>query len=232
MQSQHYSIRYEFLFPGGDKKEFELVFDESTMSLINFNGKEKPEWTRLTQEQCSCCPLSEAEYPYCPVAVNIAEMVENFKDRLSTEECTVKCITPARTCMKDTRIQQGLYSILGIVMATSDCPVMDIYKPMARFHLPFSTTKETLFRSSAVYMLQQYFEYKRGGHPDLEMKHLGGRLQMVQEVNTGIIARIRNLSIKDADANAVIILDSFSKILEMDLDDRLSSLEYLFPPKR
>ncbi|MGM0656917.1 MAG: DUF6901 family protein [Thermodesulfobacteriota bacterium] len=232
MKNNNYSIRYEFLFSRGDKKEFELVLDEATMLLVNFNGKSKPQWTKLTHEQCRCCPLSEDDSPYCPVAVNIAELVDNFKDRLSTEECLVKCISPERTCMKDTRINSGLYSILGIIMATSDCPVMDFYKPMARFHLPFSTTKETLFRSASVYLLQQFFEYKRGGHPDLEMKQLGRRLQMVQYVNTGIMARIKSLTVKDADANAVIILDSFSKILEMNIEDRLSSIEHLFPPEK
>ena len=232
MKNNNYSIRYEFLFPDGDKKEFELVLDEATMSLVNFNCKSKPQWAKLTHEQCRCCPLSEDDSPYCPVAVNIAELVDNFKDRLSTEECLVKCISPERTCMKDTRITSGLYSILGIIMATSDCPVMDFYKPMARFHLPFSTSKETLFRSASVYLLQQFFEYKRGGHPDLEMKQLGKRLQMVQDVNLGIMARIKSLTVKDADANEVIILDSFSKILEMNIEDRLSSIEYLFPPEK
>jgi len=231
MNKQTYTIRYEFIFPSGNQEDFELVLDEAAMSLINFNGESKPEWAKLHHKQCSCCTLTEDAHPYCPIAVNIEELVNNFKDRLSIEQCLVKCITPERTYMKDTSVQAGLYSILGIVMATSNCPVMDFYKPMARFHLPFSSTKETVFRSASVYLLQQYFEYKRGRQPDMEMEQLGKNLQLVQQVNTGIIARIRSVSIKDADANAVIILDSFSKLLEMAIEKNLSSLEYLFPPK-
>ncbi|MFP3981036.1 MAG: DUF6901 family protein [Desulfobacterales bacterium] len=227
--NNHYTIQYEFQFHSGNRQEFEVVLDKVTLSLVNFSRKTRPDWTKLMHKQCSCCSLSEDRHPYCPIAVNIAELVDNFKGRLSIEKCRVKCVTPERTYMKDTRIQDGLYSILGIVMATSDCPVMSFYKPMARFHLPFSTSEETLFRSASVYLLQQYFEHKRGGQPDLEMRHLSSRLQMVQDVNTGIIARIRSVSVKDADANAVIILDSFSKLLEMAIEDRLSSLEYLFP---
>lgn len=228
-RNNHYVIRYEFYFHSGNQQEFEVVLDKATLSLVNFSRKSKPDWTKLLHKQCSCCSLREDQHPYCPIAVNIAELVDNFKGHLSTEKCRVRCVTPERTYMKDTRIQEGLYSILGIVMATSDCPVMSFYKPMARFHLPFSTSEETLFRSASVYLLQQYFEYKRGGQPDLEMAHLSSRLQMVQDVNTWIIARIRSVSVKDADANAVIILDSFSKLLEMAIEDRLSSLEYLFP---
>lgn len=230
-RDNHYVIRYEFYFHSGNQQEFEVVLDKATMSLVNFSCESKPEWTKLLHKQCSCCSLSEDTHPYCPIAVNIAELVDNFKGRLSIEKCLVKCVTPERTYMKDTRVQDGLYSILGIVMATSDCPVMNFYKPMARFHLPFSTSEETLFRSTSVYLLQQYFEHKRGGQPDFEMENLSSRLQMVQEVNTGIIARIRSVSVKDADANAVIILDSFPKLLEMAIEERLSSMEYLFPPK-
>lgn len=226
---RHYAIQYEFHFHGGNHQEFEVVLDKATLSLVNFSRRPGPGWTKLAHQQCSCCPLSEDTHPDCPIAVNIAELVDSFKGRLSTEKCLVKCVTPERTYMKDTRIQEGLYSILGIVMATSDCPVMNFYKPMARFHLPFSTSEETLFRSASVYLLQQYFEHKRGGQPDFEIQHLRSRLRRVQDVNTGIIARIRSVSVKDADANAVIILDSFSKLLDMALEDRLSSLEYLFP---
>ncbi len=232
MNSNYYEIRYEFAFPDGSSHEFELMLDENTMSLVNFNGESKPPWTKLSHNQCACCTLGEDRHPCCPIAVNIAELVDHFKDRQSIEECLVKCNTPERTCMKNTTVQAGLYSILGVVMATSDCPAMSFYKPMARFHLPFSTTKETLFRSASVYLLHQYFEYKRGRMPDMEMEQLGKKLQQVQQVNSGILARIRGISAKDADANAVIILDSFSRLFEMDIENSLSSLEHLFLAER
>lgn len=231
MNRPYYIIHYEFIFPDGNYQEFELVLDESTMSLVNFNGESKPEWAGLAHKQCSCCPLKQADNPYCPIAVNIAELVDNFKEHLSIEPCQVKCVTPERTYLKETTVQAGLYSILGVIMATSDCPIMNFYKPMARFHLPFSTTQETVFRSASVYLLQQYFEFKRGRKPDIGMAQLGKQLQRVQQVNIGIISRIRSVSVRDADANAVIILDAFAKLLEMAIEKSLSSLEHLFPPK-
>ncbi|MDZ7832801.1 MAG: hypothetical protein U5L07_13685 [Desulfobacterales bacterium] len=232
MSNNLYTIQYEFSFPAGAVENFEIVLDEASVSLVNFNGEIKPAWTELSHKQCRCCPLDTAENPYCPIAVNIAEMVERFKDRLSIDECLVKCVTPERTYLKDTNVTEGLYSILGVVMATSGCPIMSFYKPMARFHLPFSSTKETLFRSASVYLLLQYFEHKRGQKPDLELHELGNQLKKVQQVNTGTLARIRSVSKKDADSNAIIILDSFSQILSMAIEGSLSSLEYLFPPKK
>ena len=224
-----YSIQYEFNFDDGSIKTFLIELDVETISIVRPQPTDFPDWTLLETEQCECCPLSVNDVQYCPIAVNIAELVEEFKNYFSYDNCLVRCVTQERTYEKKTSVQEGLFSIMGIIMPTSNCPVMSFLKPMARFHLPFSTSEETLFRSAAIYLLQQYFEHKRGGQPDFEMQHLPSRLQMVQDVNAGIIARIRSVSEKDADANAVIILDSFSRILEMALEERLSSLEYLFP---
>lgn len=55
-------------------------------------------------------------------------------------------MTEERTYSKDTLLQQGLASLLGIVMTTSGCPVLEPLKPMVRFHLPFATLTETVYR--------------------------------------------------------------------------------------
>ena len=47
--------------------------------------------------------------------------------------------TAERNVWKDGLVQKGLSSIFGVVMAKSNCPVMNFLKPMARFHLLFST---------------------------------------------------------------------------------------------
>ena len=81
------------------------------------------------------------------MALNIADIVEAFQGTVSYDRCLVRCTTPERTYLKKTSITEALFSIFGIVMATSGCPVMDFFRPMARFHLPFATTDETAFRS-------------------------------------------------------------------------------------
>lgn len=227
-----YPITYEFTHPDGSIETFDIVLDEITVSLLNFDSSTAPSWTRLGYHQCACCPLSEEDVPFCPVAVNIAQLIDRFKGHQSIDPCTVRCITPERTYIKeDISIQKALSSILGIIMATSDCPVMSFYRPMARFHLPFSTTRETIFRSASLYLLQEYFEYKRGREPDLEMKKLGDLMERVRVVNRGILDRVRSITVRDADPNAIIILDSFSAMLGMEVDAKLSSLSYLFPPR-
>ncbi|MBF0120038.1 MAG: hypothetical protein HQK79_14480 [Desulfobacterales bacterium] len=223
-----YKIQYEFRFINGESKKFELKIDEKLLTLVNNKQLKKPKWTELSYEQCSCCPLNKKEYLYCPTALNILGLVEEFKNMYSYERCLVYCTTVERTYMKETSIQEGLFSVFGLVMATSACPIMKLFRPMARFHLPFSSLEETVVRSTSMYLLRQYFGYKKGEKPDLALKGLNEHYKKVQDVNEGILRRINSLDLKDAEKNAIIILNSFAQILPIEIEEKLESLEYLF----
>lgn len=228
MGEEHYLITYEFQFEGGDTKRFELPLDANTVTLVLPESGDKPEWTRLEYCQCVCCPLDPEQTPYCPLAVNIAELVEAFKTAISSDSCEVTCHTPERTYKKHTSIQDGLFSIFGIVMATSGCPILNFFKPMARFHLPFSSVEESVFRSTSIYLLRQYFEHKRGNRPDLDLNQLDNHYTKVQEVNHGILRRTENIGEQDADKNAIVILNALAQLLAVEIEGNLNSLEYLF----
>ncbi len=228
MEEKPLSIVYEFHFEDGNTKIFEIQLDPNTITLILPELRSKPDWTKLDHHKCACCPLEKEEHAYCPIAVNIAELAEEFQDAISSDNCFVRCITPERTYERDAAIQEGLFSIFGIIMATSNCPIMNFFKPMARFHLPFSTVEETVFRSTSIYLLRQYFEYQKGNYPDLELKKLDQHYEKVQEINTGILNRTSNVAKKDADKNAIVILNALAQMLSVEISGGLNSLEYLF----
>jgi len=109
---------------------------------------------------------------------------------------------------------------------------MNFLKPMARFHLPFSTSEETVFRSTSIHLLRQYFAYKKGEELDLDLQKLNDHYKKVQNVNQGILQRMSTVYKKgDANQNALVILDAFAKVLTMDIEDQLQSMEYLFGDK-
>jgi len=223
-----YPITYTFQFETGNTKQFNILLDPDTISLIAKETGIRPDWAKLDFHQCVCCPLEKHMVPYCPIAINIAELVEEFKDQISSDNCVVRCVTPERTYMREAAIQEGLFSIFGIIMATSNCPVMNFFKPMARFHLPFSTIQETIFRSTSIYLLRQYFEYKKGRKPDLELERLDEYYAKVQQVNRGILERTNHVAKKDADKNAIVILNALAQMLTFEISGGLNSIEYLF----
>jgi Domain of unknown function (DUF6901) len=220
---------YQFQFDDGYTKTYHIALDPKTLSLISGEHRHQaPDWTRLTYHQCSNCPLEIDAHPYCPIAVNIMELVETFKNVLSYHNCTVVCESEDRTYFKKTSIMEGLSAIFGMIMATSDCPIMDFLKPMARFHLPFSSVEETTVRTASMYLLKEYFNGKDQNDIKIDFKTLENHYGQVKLVNEGIIKRISSVSKQDADKNAIVTLHSISLFLSMEIDYSLRTLEYIF----
>jgi len=221
------TIIYLFELPGKDPLEFTVTFDTKAEQIPSYPDN-PPEWTKLSHHKCSMCTLGSFEHPCCPVALGIAELLHTFHDFMSIEPCKVSCITSERTVIKQTSIQEGISSILGLQMAISGCPVMAFFRPMARFHLPFASVDESIFRVVSCYLLKQFYttEDKRILHLDIE--DIKRQYANVKVINQAMLRRISEISLKDADRNALITLNSLGQILEMEVDANLETLAHLF----
>jgi hypothetical protein len=218
---------YRFQFENGTEKTFDIVLDAETLELQAGPVVQKAEWTKLHFHQCENCPLA-AEEEYCPVAVNLSTLVDSFKLYNSTDEVFVVVDSPERSYGKQTTVQKGLSSIMGIYMVTSNCPVMDPLRPMVRFHLPFATTLETVYRSVGTYLLAQYFVQRNGGTPDWKLEKLIDTYREVSKVNKGMWQRLSAASKLDANVNAIVILSSFGDTLRHFVRSSIHDIERLF----
>ncbi len=222
-------FHYTFKFQDGRARDYLIALDPETLSLVqDHDDPVYPEWTNLDFEQCHCCPLTVTTHPQCPIAINIMELVESFKDVFSYHDCDVVCLTKERTFSKKTSVMEGLSAIFGVIMATSDCPVMEFLKPMARFHLPFATIEETTVRTASMYLLAQYFRHKDRPGMNFDFSTLEKHYASVEQVNEGLLRRINSVGSEDADKNAIITLHSLSQFLSMEIDYSLSGLEPIF----
>jgi len=222
------NIKYHFLLQNGSHLDFNVKLDPYTLNQIDDPIDHRPDWTALTFRQCSNCPLDPSDSPYCPVAINIIKLMEGCSSLVSYEKVRLDVTTPERTVSKDTTAQAGTSSLLGLIVATSGCPHTGFFKPMARFHLPFASEAETIYRASSMYLLAQYFIRKQGGEADLDMEGLVKIYRNLQIVNTAFAARLRAASQQDAAVNAVVLLDSFAKILPYTIADSLDEIRHLF----
>ncbi|MCP4744991.1 MAG: hypothetical protein GY874_02465 [Desulfobacteraceae bacterium] len=209
--------------------DYLIELDPETLSFTpHTDQKLLPGWTKLEYKQCRNCPLIPDTHPYCPIALNVMELVETFKDVFSYHDCIVECTTAERTYSKKTSVMEGLSALFGIIMASSDCPVMEFLKPMARFHLPFATIEETTVRSASMYLLAQYFNQTPESGISCDFKMLEIHYTRVQAVNEGLLSRIKSVSSEDADKNAIITMHSMSQFLSQEIDYSLSNLEFIF----
>lgn len=221
-------FKYYFIFSDGKKLTISLNLDENTLKY-NHGGDIKPSfWTKLDHHKCNNCPLNSAEHPECPLALNMSSIVPQFSSFQSFDTVHVMVETYDRTYSKDTHTQNALSALMGILMVTSDCPNMTSLKPMVRFHLPFATVEETVYRSVSTYLLRQYFKHKNGETPDWDLKKLKDNYNKIQIVNQGMAKRMRSVVDKDANINALVVLDVFAKELPYSIEQSLNNLEYLF----
>jgi len=111
-----HSIRYEFDFEEQANVVYDVVIDDETLALKSIQKKSSPSWTKLGFHQCECCPLNTEEHLFCPLAANISDIVERFSTVDSHIDCTTKVTTEDRTSIRETSVQDGLFSLLGLVM--------------------------------------------------------------------------------------------------------------------
>jgi hypothetical protein len=216
------------MFMDGRVQEHDVVLDADSGRQIADPYAAQYAWTDLDHKKCRHCPLRREDHPQCPVARNLAAVADAFKDKKSFESVQVEVETSERRYRKQLHLQEGLFGLVGLIMATSDCPFMEFLRPMARFHLPFSTLKETTIRAVSFYLLRQYFVAKKGGHPDYDLIELQKHYEALEQVNLGMATRIRSISKADAETNSIVILDTFAQMLSEQLTNKLPDLEKMF----
>ena len=220
-------FRYRFQFQDKTEKQFDVFLDAKTLQVQQVPLEKNPEWTKLQFHKCENCPLKD-DVEFCPVAVSIAHLVNEFKFSTSFDKTWVVVESPERTYAQDTSVQNSLSAILGIYMVTSNCPILDYLRPMVRFHLPFATATDTVFRAVSMYLVAQYFRKQKNLEPDWNMDGLVQIYKEVGKVNKGMWKRLSQASSFDANVNALIVLSSFGDALRFSLKKDLQELLPLF----
>lgn len=183
-----------------------------------------PDWTRLSHEQCTNCPLTEKTHPVCPAAHDLIDVINAFNETSSTAGVTVSVIEPERTTTKRCDLQSALRSLIGLIMASSGCPVLGDLRGMARFHLPFSNRQETTFRVASSYLLKQYLLATDDAPVDWQLQGLKRLYDNLKVLNMSFAARLRSCSTQDASLNAVSALFGLTNLVSFSLADDLEEL--------
>jgi hypothetical protein len=210
--------RYNFAFANGKTCTFEVRLDDETSNLITQPRDSYPDWALLKNNQCPQCPLDAATHKYCPVAANMVDLVEYFRDFNSIDRVVLTIEAKTRKYVKEASVENGISSLIGLYMATSGCPIMEKLKPMARFHLPFASTEETRHHAISTYLLAQYIRYKHGQTPDWELKGLGKLYEDIRDINRTFVNRLKDASKLDASSNALVKLDCFAMDISFLID--------------
>ncbi|MCR6632810.1 MAG: hypothetical protein NVV74_23745 [Magnetospirillum sp.] len=211
-------ILYIFRFADGREEQVRLGFDER---MLLEDHAERP-WTALAAHRCGHCPLPETA-DHCPFATGLAPFAERFAAFASYDRVQVVARSPQRDVVAERALQHGLASLIGLVGATSGCPHLAFFRPMARFHLPFSSEEETLVRAFALHLLGDWINGRT-----LAIDDLAANYRAAAEVNRAMAERMRAAFPGDAVVNALVSLDTYAQAVPYVVGEKLAELAYIF----
>lgn len=215
------SIEYTFQC---DDQTLHYQVDVERKYLPHADRSALPAWTRLSHCQCEICPLTVKDTGHCPAAVDLLPVITDFQKIPADKRATVTVVTPQRTYSKQTDIEEGLRALMGLIMATSACPILGKLKPNARYHLPFSSQQEYAIRSCSFFLLRQYFLYREGHRPDWDLQGLIALNQDLKIVDEALWERVRDACSDDANLQALLNFLHLSSNLGDSLDEQLQQL--------
>ena len=184
-----------------------------------------PEWVKLKHHQCPNCPLTVKDCQYCPAAVDLAPVITDFRGKAAGVAAHVQVKTADRVYGKTTTLEAGLRSLMGLIMASSACPILKNLLPNARHHLPFATQKDFITRSAALYLLSQYFRYREGHRPDWDLQGLVSLNQELQMLNQAFWQRVSEACADDSNLKALLSFLDMSTSVGETLEDQLQSIK-------
>lgn len=224
---QPVEIEYCISSADGYSQHYTIKLDNKSARLLNEPPANPPGWTRLGVCQCSNCPLDVADHPHCPLAVQVAKVVDDWSAAFSFQDVDYSVTTSERRFSGRTEVKKILGSLLGLIMATSDCPRMLFLRPLARFHLPMATPEETAFRALSAYLLERYFVAPEKA-VTATLDGFIERYTEIQTVNEGLAARIKRASQEDAVIDAVLGLDLLAHRVPFFARETVETLRPLF----
>lgn len=214
-------FKYRFKFEESKEIIFDVELDKESLDLIKREREEIPDWCKMESFRCSNCRLDE-KTEYCPVIVNLLDIVDSFSSMNSYEKCDIVIETEERGYhKKDVSLQSAVSSLMGIYMPTSGCPTLDMLRPMVKFHLPFATLDETVYRAVSMFLVAEYLRKSRGKESRFELDELGEIYSEIEKININFAKQLNKIEVSDASINAIVLLNSFANFANITFGEEL-----------
>ena len=214
------TITYVFQVESGAEHRFDIDLDRPAADGA------LPDWTLLEKDKCPNCPLPDKPGARCPAAADLATVVAKFSALASIENVSVRVVRSEFEVHKKTDSQTALSALMGLILATSGCPILNRMRPLAHMHLPFPEETEVVYRLVSMHVLECFLA---GVKPDL------GKLEKffadVETLNHAFAKRIKRAVQRDAGINALVMLHSRSLMASLSIEDNLEIIRTWFQHK-
>src|SRR3989304_8881352 len=214
-------VIYLFRLESGIEHRFDVEFDRPPA------GGDLPEWTRLEVDKCPHCPLANAPGARCPAAADLVPVVERFSALSSIDRIDVLVVTPQYEARKRTDTQTALSALMGLILATGECPILGRLRPLAQTHMPFATPTEVVYRIASMHLMGCFLRGEPAGLDGLE-----GFFSDIDRLNHAFSGRLNRAVQRDAGINALLALHSRNMLASLSIEPEMENIRAWFqqPP--
>lgn len=219
-------VSYRYRFNDGNEAEFGVDVDLASETVAD-QVIERRRWAKRDFHGCPHCALPNDE-AYCRAALSIIDIVDffNHNPNYQRAHCTVSMSD--RTITAEKSICDAVSSLIGLRLACSGCPVLSRLRPMARFHEPFTTPYQTVYRATTMYLLGQYFCHADGDPADWDLGGLRKLYEAIGKVNMALSERLGAAADTGASPCSMLTLSMFSVSMTILFEEHLEVLKGLF----
>ncbi len=210
-------IIYLFRLESGVGHRFDVEFDRPPAS------GDLPEWTLLDADKCPHCPLPAAPGARCPAAADLVPVVEKFSALTSIARINVHVVTPEYEARKHTDTQTALRALMGLILATSACPILGRMLPLAHMHMPFATGTEIVYRIVSMHLMGCFLR----GEP-VRLDGLDEFFSDIDRLNRAFFVRLNHAVERDAGINALLSLQAHSVLASMSIKPEMENIRAWF----
>ncbi len=211
------AITYVFQLESGAEHRFDVELNRPAAT------GDLPDWTLLDTHKCGNCPLASTPGARCPAAADLVPIVEKFSALASIDNVEVRVLREQYEAHKRTDTQTALSALMGLILATSACPILSRMRPMAQTHLPFPTETEIVYRIITMHLLRCYLADTK---PDLGT--LNDFFADFETLNDAFSKRLKRAIQNDASINALVVLHSRNMIASFSIDEKLEEIREWF----
>ncbi len=218
--------RVDYLCRLNDEREIAYEFRLDPVSWVLQNeSAEPPDWTKLDYYPCPGCPLSKKDGDHCPAAKNLSLITGDWREVRSYDPVEVEVTLEQRTIAATVSAQSAISTISGLLLGSSRCPTLSVFRPLARFHQPFAGPRESSYRVLMAYMTYQHLYQREEAFDPAAIVAL---YEKVETINQYLAKRIAHLPDDEAVAQAIVQLDCLSKHIIISLEETLELFRELF----
>ncbi len=220
------SIHYQLKIETGQTLTFD-IHDHRSADLVEMSrSSDIPDWVRLEHHQGSICPYDSKDTKYCPAAFELQDLIAQCSDQISYEKVEFSRISDDGNLITQADMQTALFAVIAEKVFSSACKILNTRHWSMDYYSLIMTPENVFYRSLSSYLVRQFLLSSSGRKADFQLNDYESFVDEAVNIFGSLLERLRRVSSKDANNNAIVRLVMIAQLLRISQDKWIDDLKH------